>query len=106
MKSIVSRVFMIAGITLLGTNFAPTAINAQTAYGSCPQRAQYYQQRYESSLQSSDLVCFQAALEREMSNSASFSCPRTSQEYQTAYEKNLMSNDLVCFQKALERELR
>ncbi len=79
---------------------------AQTPYGSCPLRAQVYQERYESSGRSSDLVCFQKALERELTSSRGFLCPNSSQSYQTAYERYGRSNDLVCFQQALERELR
>ena len=96
----------IAAIILFAaSNFANVALS-QTPYGSCPLRAQIYQERYESGLQSSDLVCFQKALEREMSNSAGFPCPKSSQYYQSAYERDLRSSDLVCFQNALTRELR
>lgn len=86
--------------------YMTTTANAQTAYGSCSERAQVYQERYETSGRSSDLVCYQAALEREMSNSSSYLCPLTSQHYQTAYETNGRSNDLICFQNALQRELQ
>ncbi|TNY27001.1 hypothetical protein BV497_05540 [Fulvimonas soli] len=76
-----------------------------TPYGNCPQRAEVYQKRYESLNQSSDLVCYQKALERELSDEQSFSCPLSAQYYQTAYERNLNASDLVCYQQALEREL-
>ncbi len=82
---------------------------AQTAYGSCPERAEAYQNRYESSGRSSDLVCFQKALEREMSGDGpanAYSCPGTAQSYQDRYESGGRSSDLVCFQTALEREMR
>ena len=81
------------------------AAYSQTAYGDCPLRAQVYQENYESSGRSSDLVCYQHALEREMSNSGGFSCPNNSQSYQTAYENSGRSNDLICFQNALMREM-
>ena len=81
--------------------------NEQTAtYGNCPLRADFYQNRYNSSAQASDLVCFQRALQRELSGEQKFSCPLSAQHYQTAYERNANSSDLVCYQQALERELR
>lgn len=79
---------------------------AQTPYGSCPQRASYYQNRYESTGQASDLVCYQKALEREMISPQRFSCPNSAQYYQTRYERTGNSDDLICYQQALERELR
>ena len=79
---------------------------AQTPYGSCPDRAQTYQERYERSQQSRDLVCYQKALERELSGEQRYSCPSSAQYYQTAYERYQRSSDLVCYQKTLERELR
>ena len=84
----------------------PVAIAQDTPYGTCPLRAETYQKQYESAGQSSDLVCFQKALEREMSGAQKFSCPQTAQYYQTAYERDGNSSDLVCYQQALERELR
>jgi hypothetical protein len=82
------------------------AIAQDTPYGSCPDRAETYQKRYESSGQSRDLVCYKKALEREMSDTQRFSCPRSAQYYQTAYESTGNSSDLVCYQQALKRELR
>lgn len=78
----------------------------QTPYGSCPDRAETYQKRYESSGQPSDLVCYQKTLERELGGSQKFSCPNNAQYYQTAYESSGNSSDLVCYQQALERELQ
>ena len=78
----------------------------KTPYGNCPERAQLYQERYERSQRSQDLVCYQKALERELNGNNNYSCPHSSQYYQTAYESKQRSSDLVCFQKALERELR
>jgi hypothetical protein len=91
---------------ILATAIAPSAVGQTTPYGSCSQRAEVYQKRYESSGKSSDLVCYQKALEREMSGAQRFSCPRSAQQYQTAYERDGNSSDLVCYQQALERELR
>ena len=92
-----------AAVLFLISSVAPAF--AQTAYGSCPLAAETYQERYERNLRSSDLVCFQHALERELLNSSGASCPRNSQYYQTQYENSLRASDLVCFQAALEREL-
>ena len=78
----------------------------KTPYGNCPERAQTYQERYEKSQRSQDLVCYQKALERELNGKNSYSCAYSSQYYQTAYERNQRSSDLVCFQKALEREFQ
>lgn len=82
------------------------ALAKETPYGSCSQRAETYQKRFEVSGQSRDLVCYQKALEREMSGLQRFDCPKSAQYYQTAYENNGNSNDLICYQQALERELR
>ena len=71
------------------------AMAQETPYGSCPLRAETYQDRYESTGQASDLVCFQKALEREMSGAHKFCCPRTAQYYQTSYERAGNSSDLV-----------
>lgn len=83
-----------------------SAMSQSTPYGSCPDRAETYQKRYESTGRSSDLVCYQKALERELGGSQKFSCPHSAQYYQTAYESSGNSSDLVCYQQALERELR
>ena len=85
---------------------ASQAYAQKTPYGSCPERAQAYQERYERSQRSQDLVCYQKALERELNGQNGYSCPNSSQHYQNAYERNQRSSDLVCFQKALERELQ
>jgi hypothetical protein len=79
---------------------------AQTPYGNCPDHAQTYQERYERSHQSSDLVCYQKALKRELSGQQRYSCPSSAQYYQTAYERDQRSSDLVCYQQALSRELK
>lgn len=79
---------------------------ADTPYGSCPERAQTYQERYQSSMRSGDLVCYQKALERELGSSSGYNCPGSSQSYQQAYERTQKASDLICFQQALERELR
>ncbi len=98
MKHFLTALFVLA---LAGQAYAQ-----KTPYGSCPERAQVYQERYERSQRSQDLVCYQKALERELNGQSSYSCPNSSQYYQTAYERNQRSSDLVCFQKALERELQ
>ena len=85
---------------------ASQAYAQKTPNGSCPERAQAYQERYERSQRSQDLVCYQKALERELNGQNGYSCPNSSQHYQNAYERNQRSSDLVCFQKALERELQ
>lgn len=92
-------------IVLIITVAAIPAV-AQTPYGSCSDRAEVYQQRYERIGQASDLVCYQKALERELSGSQRFNCPRSAQHYQSSYERSGNSSDLVCYRQALERELR
>lgn len=84
---------------------APMVFAQTTPYGSCQERSETYQTRYERSSRASDLVCFQKALEREMLNPKQFDCPRSADHYQSAYERNSRSSDLVCFQQALEREM-
>lgn len=93
-------------LALLLAVVSNTAIAQNSPYGSCPDRAENYQKRYEGSGQSRDLVCYQKALEREMSGAQRFDCPYSAQHYQTAYESGGNSSDLVCYQQALERELR
>ena len=99
--------FCIRTITLafiLITYFTPA--DAQTPYGTCAERAQYYQERYEANGQLADMVCMQKALERDMQNPSQYSCQNSAQSYQTAYELHGRSDDLICMQKALERELQ
>ena len=83
-----------------------THVWAQTPYGSCPDRAQTYQELYERSHQSRDLVCYQKALQRELNGQQRYNCSANAQYYQTAYQRNQRSSDLICYQQALERELR
>lgn len=82
------------------------ALAANTPYGSCSDSAQSYQDRYQTSMRASDLVCYQKALERELAGDANYNCDKSADHYQTAYETNQRSSDLVCYQQALERELR
>ena len=96
------RFYLLVGCLFLSCS----AMAEKTPYGACSERAQTYQERYEKSMQSKDLVCYQTALKREMSGGQKFSCPKTAQYYQTAYEKTQRSNDLICYQEALKRELR
>jgi hypothetical protein len=93
-------------VALFIASWASLCHAAETPYGSCPDRAQTYQDRYSQSMRSSDLVCYQKALQRELGDSSAFSCPGSSQSYQEAYERIQNSNDLVCFQQALQRELK
>lgn len=93
-------------LTLFVALLSASSALAQTPYGSCPQSPQYYQERYESDGQASDMVCYQKALERDMNDNSDYSCPSTAQHYQTAYESDGRSEDLICYQKALERELQ
>jgi len=93
-------------LMMLLTGFTCSALAQNTPYGSCPERAQVYQERYERTIQSRDLVCYQKALEREMSGKQKFSCPYSAQYYQNAYEKYQRSNDFICYQQALQRELQ
>ena len=81
-------------------------VNAQTVYGSCPETSQFYQVSYEIGHRTSDLVCFQEALKREMEGNAPYECPLTAQYYQDAWISSHRSGDLVCFQMALQRELQ
>jgi len=96
MKAILTFIIILAAM--------PAA--AQTPYGSCPDRAEVYQKRYERNGQASDLVCYQKALERELGGAQKFNCPNSAQYYQSSYERSGNSSDLVCYQQALERELR
>jgi len=86
--------------------FTAIPVLAQTPYGSCSLRAEVYQRRYQQSMQASDLVCYQKALERELGGSQRFNCPRSAHPYQQSYLRSMSSSDLVCYQQALERELR
>lgn len=89
--------------------FSSSAMAQSTPYGNCPERAEHYQKLYESGGQTSNLVCMQKALEREMSGNAvssAYDCPLSSQHYQTKYETLGGVSDLVCMQTALEREMR
>ncbi|WP_152974841.1 hypothetical protein [Pseudomonas sp. RIT-PI-q] len=83
-----------------------TAFAANTPYGSCSDSAQSYQDRYQSTMRASDLVCYQKALERELGGNSSYACDKSADHYQAAYEANQQSSDLVCYQEALERELQ
>lgn len=96
------RFYLLCGCALLSCS----AIAEKTPYGSCSERAQTYQERYEKSMQSKDLVCYQTALKREMSDGKKMNCPKSAQHYQSTYEKTQRSNDLICYQQALQRELR
>lgn len=82
-----------------------SAVAANTPYGSCSDTAQSYQDRYQSTMRASDLVCYQKALERELGGSSSYACNESADYYQTEYEANQRSSDLVCYQEALQREL-
>ncbi|MGF6109315.1 hypothetical protein QFZ85_000834 [Pseudomonas frederiksbergensis] len=78
---------------------------AITPYGSCSDSAQSYQDRYQSTMRASDLVCYQKALERELGGSSGYDCSQSAEHYQTEYESNQRSSDLVCYQEALQREM-
>ena len=82
-----------------------TSFAANTPYGSCSDSAQSYQDRYQSTMRASDLVCYQKALERELGGNSSYACNESADYYQTEYEANQRSSDLVCYQEALQREL-
>ncbi|MCE7762933.1 hypothetical protein GQL56_09800 [Pseudomonas putida] len=82
------------------------SLAADTPYGSCSDSAQSYQNRYQSTMRASDLVCYQKALERELGGNSSYACDKSADYYQAKYESNQQSSDLVCYQQALERELR
>ncbi len=73
-------------------------IAQDTPYGRCPGRAQVYQERYEQDSQARDLVCYQKALQRELSGKQTFNCPHSARCYQNAYEKYSRTNDLVYYQ--------
>ena len=93
--------FAVCALALAST----TSFAANTPYGSCSESAQSYQDRYESIMRASDLVCYQKALERELGGNSGYSCDQSADHYQAAYEANQRSSDLVCYQEALEREL-
>lgn len=97
----------LAGLCLAGfITFSLPAGAQSTPYGSCPERADVYQARYERTMRAGDLVCLQKAMERELSGSERYDCPRSAQYYQEAYEARMRTSDLVCMQQALEREMR
>lgn len=85
--------------------FFVSGVHAETPCGSCPNTSASYQRAYEIGGQSKDLVCFQTALEREMSGSVPYECPFSAQHYQDEYTTGGQSSDLVCYQVALQREL-
>lgn len=93
-------------IVSLGVLSIVNHADAQTPYGSCPERAQYYQERYESDGQMSDMVCMQKAMERDLQDPSGYSCPDSAQSYQTSYETSGRFDDMICMKTALERELR
>lgn len=98
---------VLAGLCLAGFLACSLPAGAQsTPYGSCPERADVYQARYERTMRAGDLVCLQKAMERELSGSERYDCPRSAQYYQEAYEDRMRTSDLVCMQQALEREMR
>lgn len=98
-----ARIKLVIGCALA---LITTGVNAATPYGNCTERAQTYQERYEKNMRAGDLVCYQKALERELTEGTPDSCPNSAESYQTAYETKMRSSDLACYQKALERELR
>ena len=77
----------------------------KTQNKSCSERAQTYQERYLRTNRINDLICFQKALERELTNPQQFHCPKSAQHYQDQYLKTNNSSDFVCFNKALRKEL-
>ena len=91
-------------ICALGLACTPS-FAANTPYGACSDSAQSYQDRYQSTMRASDLVCYQKALERELGGNSNYTCDESADHYQAAYEANQRSSDLVCYQEALEREL-
>lgn len=102
----VSRIAL-ASLLMVGAAFLSMSAWAQsTPYGSCPERADVYQARYERTTRAGDLVCMQKAMERELNNADQFDCPLSAQHYQEAYEARTRTSDLVCMQQALEREMR
>lgn len=82
------------------------ALAANTPYGSCSESAQTYQDRYQTGMRASDLVCYKKALTREMAGDVNYDCDESADHYQTAYETNQRSSDLVCYRQALKRELQ
>ena len=99
------RLTLAAAVALASMGFVSVS-SAQTPYGACSERAQYYQERYESSGQVGDMVCMQKAMERDLNDTSGYSCPRSAQSYQTSYETDGRFDDMVCMQKALESELQ
>lgn len=53
------------------TGVSVSAAADDTPYGSCAHRAEVYQRRYEASNQSSDLVCYNQSLTRELKQTLS-----------------------------------
>lgn len=93
--------FVVCALALAST----ASFAANTPYGSCSERAQSYQERYESTMRAGDFVCYQKALERELGGNPGYNCDQSADHYQVTYKANQRSSDLVCYREALQREL-
>ncbi|MBA1200207.1 hypothetical protein G7009_00095 [Pseudomonas capeferrum] len=85
---------------------ASTTGCADTPDDRCSERPQTYQERYEHNKRAGDFICYEKALEREMSNGTPDACSNSAESYQAAYQKRQRSSDFLCYQKALARERR
>lgn len=75
-----------------------TPLSAKTPYGNCLETAQYYQNRYENLGQVSDLVCFQHALQRELTGQSPISSGKTKENSnKTDIDQALSRIETYCF---------
>lgn len=97
--------FSMAMLTVHGVSAQQT-----TPYGECLESSQTYQDRYLSEGRSSDFVCFNVALERELLSSSIqpnyelLACPKSSIFYNYRYQSSKSDEDQLCINAALERE--
>jgi hypothetical protein len=80
------------------------AAGARAEDGSCPERSEVYQKRFEQTNAEGDMTCMQQALQRELSSTTEADCPETAEHYETAYTNGGRTNDMVCALKAKQRE--
>lgn len=94
-----------AGLALLLTLFtgAVTA-HAQEETGSCPERSEVYQKRFEQTNSEADMTCMQQAFQRELTSTSDADCPDSSEHYETAYQNGGRASDMACALKAKQRE--
>lgn len=80
------------------------AAYAQSDSGTCPERSEVYQKRFEETNSQEAMTCMQQAFQRELSANSDADCPETSEHYETAYQNGGRTDDMVCALKAKQRE--